>query len=60
LGYIIGSIGHIPESILDIGYGNGGFLKVCSLIPNRGGVDITDYKLSKDIKQYKGIENLNG
>jgi len=26
-GYLIGSLGFIPNSILDIGYGNGDFLK---------------------------------
>jgi hypothetical protein len=30
LGYIIGVINKFPESILDIGYGNGDFLKLCS------------------------------
>ena len=32
LGFIIGSIGKIPHSILDIGYGDGNFLKVCKNI----------------------------
>lgn len=46
LGYIIGSIGKIPNSILDVGYGNGGFLSVCKeIIPNCYGNDISDYKL---------------
>ena len=29
LGYIIGSIGHLPESVLDEGYGAGDFLDAC-------------------------------
>ena len=29
LGYIVGSIGHLPESILDVGYGAGVFLEAC-------------------------------
>ena len=29
LGYIIGSIGHLPESVLDVGYGAGVFLEAC-------------------------------
>lgn len=29
LGYIIGSIGKVPESLLDVGYGNGDFLNNC-------------------------------
>ena len=30
LGYIVGSIGHLPESVLDVGYGAGVFLDACS------------------------------
>jgi hypothetical protein len=42
LGYLIGSLGHIPKSILDVGYGSGDFLKVCKeIIPNCYGHDIT-------------------
>jgi hypothetical protein len=29
LGYIIGSIGKIPNSLMDVGYGNGDFLDTC-------------------------------
>lgn len=29
LGYVIGSIGRIPNSLLDVGYGNGDFLSAC-------------------------------
>lgn len=42
--YIIGSIGKIPNSVLDVGYGNGGFLSVASnQIPNCSGFDISEY-----------------
>ena len=42
LGYIVGSIGHIPSSILDVGYGNGTFLKVASnIVPSCYGNDVT-------------------
>ena len=42
MGYLIGSIGHIPKSILDVGYGSGDFLKVCqNIIPKCYGYDIT-------------------
>lgn len=49
LGYIIGSIGNIPESILDVGYGNGNFLKTCSkIIKNTYGNDISGYPIPED------------
>jgi Methyltransferase domain len=32
LGILIGSIGHIPESVMDVGYGNGSFLQACKTI----------------------------
>jgi len=44
LGYLVGSLGFIPNSILDIGYGNGDFLKACSsIIKNCYGHDISKY-----------------
>ncbi len=44
LGNIIGSIGKVPDSILDVGYGNGSFLKVCKdIVPNCYGFDVTNY-----------------
>lgn len=46
LGYIVGSIGHIPESILDVGYGTGAFLDACeSEIQLRYGHDISGWKV---------------
>jgi hypothetical protein len=48
LGYIVGGLGRIPESVLDVGYGNGAFLKVCTnIIPDCYGNDITGYGLPK-------------
>jgi len=41
LGFVIGSHGSVPESIMDVGYGNGAFLKACDIIPKRYGKDIT-------------------
>jgi hypothetical protein len=35
LGYIIGSIGKIPSSLMDIGYGNGDFLNSCKTTINK-------------------------
>jgi len=46
LGYIIGSLGFIPNSILDIGYGNGDFLLVGSdIIKKCYGHDVSSYPL---------------
>lgn len=46
LGYIIGSIGRVPENILDIGYGTGAFLKVCETEVNeRYGHDISGWQV---------------
>lgn len=43
LGYILGSIGKVPEKILDIGYGQGHFLEVAkNIIPYCFGNDITE------------------
>ena len=41
LGNLIGTINKIPESILDVGYGNASFLKAAStIIPNCYGSDL--------------------
>lgn len=41
LGYVVGSIGKIPASLMDVGYGNGDFLEACKpLIPMLYGNDI--------------------
>ena len=34
LGYIVGSLGKMPESILDVGYGNGAFLNLAKKFYN--------------------------
>ena len=44
LGNIVGSLGKIPDSILDVGYGDGSFLKVCqNIVPRCYGYDISTY-----------------
>lgn len=54
LGVLLGSISKLPESILDVGYGNGEFLKTAkNIIDNCSGFDISGYPLPDDIK----IEN---
>ena len=43
-GYLVGSISKIPNSILDVGYGSGSFLKVCSeQIKKCYGYDVSDF-----------------
>ena len=51
LGNIIGSIGGVPDSIIDVGYGDGSFLKVCKdIIPNCYGYDISTYPIPEGCK----------
>jgi len=46
LGYIIGAMSRVPASVLDVGYGNGDFLRVCrELISDVNGNDISQYPL---------------
>ncbi len=58
LGHIIGSIGKIPNSILDVGYGNGDFLNVCKkMIPKCYGNDLSNYQLEDGIEFVSNIED---
>lgn len=46
LGVLMGALGHIPNSILDVGYGNGDFLLACTnIIKDCNGHDITKFPL---------------
>lgn len=60
LGYVIGSIGKIPPSLLDVGYGNGDFLQACKgLIPNLYGNDIQPaYPLQEGISFVENITDV--
>lgn len=59
LGQLIGSLGFIPDSILDIGYGNGDFIKAASnIVPNCFGHDVTNYPLPEGIKFIDDITNF--
>lgn len=60
LGYIIGSLGYIPTSLFDIGYGNGDFLKSCDpFIPHLYAHDIPPaYPLPNGIKFIKDITSV--
>jgi hypothetical protein len=54
LGVLLGSINKIPNSILDVGYGNGAFLNAAkNIITNCSGSDISGFPLPDDIS----IEN---
>jgi hypothetical protein len=56
LGILIGSLNHIPNSILDIGYGNGSFLKCLSnIVPNCYGYDISDYPIPERATKVNNI-----
>lgn len=58
LGAIIGSLGKIPTSILDVGCGNGSFLSACSqIIKDCYGYDVVDYKLPNNINKVDNIFN---
>jgi hypothetical protein len=50
LGVLLGNLKQIPNSILDVGYGNGSFLNAAkNIIPNCFGFDISGFPLSDDI-----------
>jgi hypothetical protein len=56
LGNIIGTLGFVPESILDVGYGNGSFLEASSkIIPNCYGHDISTYPIPPKCKFVEDI-----
>ena len=49
LGYVIGGMGRIPKSVLDVGYGTGEFLKACTRIVNKcSGHDLFTDLLPRD------------
>lgn len=56
-GFILGSIGRLPESIIDVGYGNGSFLKVCSkTIQKCYGIDVSDYPIPNNCQKLKTFD----
>lgn len=56
LGVLLGNVKNIPNSILDVGYGNGSFLNACkNIINNCNGYDITKYPLPNDINIVENI-----
>ena len=58
LGALLGILGKTPTSILDVGYGNGDFLKAASkIIPECYGADISDYPVPKNCKKIELNDN---
>jgi len=56
LGVLLGAINKTPESILDVGYGNGAFLNAAkNIIKNCSGFDISGYPLPDDISVENSI-----
>ena len=61
-GVLIGAIGETPKSIVDVGYGNGDFLRVCQKnIDNVYGCDISDYPVPEGCKkiELEEIKNID-
>jgi hypothetical protein len=55
-GYLLGILGFTPESILDVGFGNGDFLKVCKQgVDKCYGNDISEYPLPNGVEFVKDI-----
>jgi hypothetical protein len=58
LGHLLTVLDKKPESILDVGYGNGDFLKLCVQgIDNCYGNDITNYPLPENVTFVEDIFN---
>jgi hypothetical protein len=55
LGYIVGSLGKMPESILDVGYGNGAFLNLAKNYSKCYGHDISHYPIPEGVEFVKDI-----
>lgn len=49
LGYLVATLGFIPTTILDVGYGNGDFLKVCKNVIESYGNDISGYPVPEGV-----------
>jgi hypothetical protein len=58
-GYLIGSIGKLPYSLLDFGYGNGAFLNVCKeKISKCYGYDIGEFDVPKGTERIMKFNEL--
>ena len=62
LGVLLGLLKETPKSLVDIGYGNGAFLKACqTLIPNLFGCDLSEYPVPDGCKkiEFNDISNVD-
>ena len=58
LGVLLGAIGKTPQSLLDVGYGNGDFLKVASsCIKNCYGSDLSEYPVPATCTKVDLLDN---
>lgn len=55
LGYLVSKLGYWPESILDVGYGNGDFLKICKNKIDSYGNDISGYPVPEGVTFVENI-----
>ena len=56
LGYLLGSLNKTPDTILDVGYGNGDFLKVSkNKIPNCYGFEVNNYDIPHGVTSVNNI-----
>ena len=55
LGYLVGTLGYWPTTILDVGYGNGDFLKVCKGVIDSYGNDVSGYPVPEGVTYVDNI-----
>lgn len=55
LGYLVSKLGYWPKSILDVGYGNGDFLKICKNKIDSYGNDISGYPVPQGVTFVENI-----
>lgn len=55
-GFLVGVIGRLPNSIVDVGYGNGEFLNVCkTAVKECYGYDVSDYPIPNGVVRVNSI-----
>lgn len=57
LGFMIGALnGTVPNKVLDVGYGNGDFLKACTnVVPHSYGSDLSGYPVPEGVTYVESI-----